>query len=116
MDLVAVRQAAGNAIEAIREDGKPRFLECRTYRFRAHSMFDAQLYRDQAEVQRWRERDPITQFTARLKEAQAVDDARLAELEAAAEAQVTQAVTFAESGTWEPAADLLRFVHSEVVA
>ena len=116
MDLVAVRQAAGNAIEAIREDGKPRFLECRTYRFRAHSMFDAQLYRDKAEVQRWRERDPITQFTARLKEAQAVDDARLAELEAAAEAQVTQAVTFAESGTWEPAADLLRFVHSEVVA
>ncbi|MEC9341784.1 MAG: pyruvate dehydrogenase (acetyl-transferring) E1 component subunit alpha [Pseudomonadota bacterium] len=116
MDLVAVRQAAGNAIEAIREDGKPRFLECRTYRFRAHSMFDAQLYRDKAEVEQWREQDPITQFTARLKEAQALDDVRLAELEAAAEAQITQAVTFAESGTWEPAADLLRFVHSEPAA
>ena len=116
MDLLAVRQAAGNAIEAIREDGKPRFLECRTYRFRAHSMFDAQLYRDQAEVEQWREQDPITQFSARLREAGTLDDACLTELQASAEKEVAEAVAFAEAGSWEPTADLTRFVHSEVAA
>jgi len=43
MDVVAVETAARRAVLAIRESGKPYFLECRTYRLRAHSMFDAQL-------------------------------------------------------------------------
>ena len=55
MDVVAVEAAARRAVAAIRADGKPYFLECRTYRFRAHSMFDAQLYRDKAEVEAWRQ-------------------------------------------------------------
>ncbi|MEQ8233020.1 MAG: thiamine pyrophosphate-dependent enzyme, partial [Gammaproteobacteria bacterium] len=50
MDVVAVEVAARRAVDAMRVDGGPRFLECRGYRFRAHSMFDAQLYRDKAEV------------------------------------------------------------------
>ena len=45
MDVVAVEAAARSAIVQIRKTGKPVFLECKTYRFRAHSMFDAQLYR-----------------------------------------------------------------------
>ena len=51
MDVVAVEAAARRAVHAVRESGKPYFLECRTYRLRAHSMFDAQLYRDKAEVE-----------------------------------------------------------------
>ena len=42
MDVVAVEAAARRAVEDIRGGGGPQFLECRTYRFRAHSMFDAQ--------------------------------------------------------------------------
>ena len=41
MDVVAVESAARRAVEEIRAGGGPQFLECRTYRFRAHSMFDA---------------------------------------------------------------------------
>ena len=59
MDPVAVEAAADRAVAAIRAGHGPRFLECRTYRFRAHSMFDPELYRDKAEVEQWRKRDPI---------------------------------------------------------
>src|SRR5512146_1187744 len=62
MDVVAVSEAATRAIERVRETGAPWFLECHAYRFRAHSMFDPELYRDKAEVEQWRKRDPIATF------------------------------------------------------
>src|SRR5512139_1226923 len=67
MDVLAVEAAAEAAVEAIRSGGGPRFLELSTYRFRAHSMFDPELYRDKAEVERWKQRGPIVTFSARLK-------------------------------------------------
>ena len=53
------RRPPRRAVEAIRGGGGPRFLELRTYRFRAHSMYDPDRYRDKAEIERWKERDPI---------------------------------------------------------
>jgi pyruvate dehydrogenase E1 component alpha subunit len=54
MDVVAVTDVAARAVERVRESGAPWFLECMTYRFRAHSMFDPELYRDKAEVEEWK--------------------------------------------------------------
>ena len=68
MDVVAVEAAARRAIGRIRETGRPHFLECATYRFRAHSMFDAQLYRDKDEVAEWRGKGPIVRFQGWLLE------------------------------------------------
>ena len=62
MDVVAVEAAARRAVERIRAGGGPQFLECRTYRFRAHSMFDAQLYRSKDEIEAWRKKGPIVRF------------------------------------------------------
>ena len=59
MDVLAVSDAAAKAVATVRE-GRPYLLECRTYRFRAHSMFDAELYRSKEEVAEWKKRDPIT--------------------------------------------------------
>ncbi len=59
MDVVAVLEAARQAVATIRDDGRPRFLECRTYRFRAHSMFDPELYRERTEVEEWRRKGPL---------------------------------------------------------
>ena len=53
------RDAAERAATPIRAGGGPHFLELRTYRFRAHSMYDPELYRDKAEVETWKQRDPI---------------------------------------------------------
>lgn len=48
MDVIAVEAATQRLAAQVRSGGGPALLECRTYRFRAHSMFDAQLYRDKA--------------------------------------------------------------------
>lgn len=113
MDVLAVEETAGNAIESIRNNGGPHFLELKTYRFRAHSMFDPELYREKAEVTEWKKRDPIELFSKRLREAKLLTDDDVAKLELEVSNEVERAVAFAEAGTWEPLEDLTRFVYSE---
>lgn len=113
MDVLAVDHAAARAVDAVRSGGGPHFLELRTYRFRAHSMFDAERYREKAEVRTWRERDPIDQLADRLRRDGLLDDATLADIEARVGAEVEAAVAFAEAGTLEPVETLTRFVTSE---
>jgi pyruvate dehydrogenase E1 component alpha subunit len=115
MDVLAVEAAAREAIDSIRAGEGPQFIEARTFRFRPHSMFDAELYREKKEVEEWKKRDPITTFLARLKEAEMVTDQDVADIERDVAAEVGEAVAFAEAGTWEPVEDLTRFVHSERV-
>jgi pyruvate dehydrogenase E1 component alpha subunit len=113
MDVLAVERAARDAVEAIRGGGGPAFLELRTYRFRAHSMFDPELYRAKDEVEDWKARDPIARYEARLRQAGLLDDEALAGIEASAAEEVERAIAFAEAGTWEPVSELTRFVTSE---
>jgi pyruvate dehydrogenase E1 component alpha subunit len=113
MDVLAVEAAAREAATAVRGAAGPYFLECRTYRFRAHSMFDAELYRERNEVEAWRHRCPIVTFTQRLREWGLLTDADLETLEQQVIAEIEEAVAFAEAGTWEPVEDLTRFVYSE---
>jgi pyruvate dehydrogenase E1 component alpha subunit len=115
MDVVAVEVAALRALDAIRAGAGPCFLECRTYRFRAHSMFDAQLYRDKEEIERWKAKGPIVRFEDWLAHSGLVFEDEVARLEQAAEAEVAAAIEFAESGTWEDTADLERFVTMDEV-
>jgi pyruvate dehydrogenase E1 component alpha subunit len=113
MDVRAVARAARDATLALREGGGPIFLELRTYRFRAHSMFDPELYREKAEVELWKERDPIPRLAGELRAAGALDDALRAQLESDVARELEAAVAFAEAGRWEPVEELLRFVTSE---
>jgi len=113
MDVLAVRDAARRAALEVRGGGGPAFLELRTYRFRAHSMFDPELYREKAEVEAWKERDPIPAFAARLAAEGALDGEARAALDGSVAREVEAAVAFAEAGSLEPAADLARFVVSE---
>ena len=112
MDVLAVEDAARTAVGAIRAGGGPQFLEFRTYRFRAHSMFDAQLYREKAEVEQWRQRDPIAGRDARLRELGYLTDADLSRIEADVAAEIAGAVAFAHAGTWEPVEALLDDVYT----
>lgn len=110
MDVVAVEVAARRAIATIRETGKPFFLECRTYRFRAHSMFDAQLYRDKDEVETWRAKDPIARFRDWALLANLIHSQDVARLEAEAAAEVQAAVAFAEAAPLEPVENLTKYL------
>lgn len=113
MDVLAVEEAARRAVDAVRSGGGPHFLELRTYRFRAHSMFDPERYREKAEVLRWQERDPITLLRSSMETAGQLAGEEWAQLQADAEAEVAAAVDFAEAGTLEPVEELTRFVYSE---
>jgi len=112
MDVRAVADSARRAVDAIRGGAGPHFLEARTYRFRAHSMFDPERYRDKAEVRKWRERDPIDTFTATLRDQGVVDDDVLKAMEEQIAAEVDDAVDFAENSPDEDVADLMQFVYS----
>ena len=113
MDVLAVEAAARRAAEAVRAGQGPYFLECRTYRFRAHSMYDPELYRSKTEVEEWKQRDPIMTLSRQMQEQNSLRDSDLAQMEREVASEVEQAVAFAESGTWEPVEDLTRFVYSE---
>ncbi|MGZ6143535.1 MAG: pyruvate dehydrogenase (acetyl-transferring) E1 component subunit alpha [Myxococcales bacterium] len=106
MDVVAVEEAAREAATAVREGTGPRFLELRTYRFRAHSLYDPELYREKKEVEEWKKRDPIALFEARLRAESLLADADQARLEGEVEREVKDALEFADAGTYEPVEDL----------
>lgn len=113
MDVLAVHEAARRAVDAVRSGAGPHFLELRTYRFRAHSMFDPERYREKAEVAHWIERDPITLLRNALKAAGQLSEDQWAGIQGDADGEVAAAVEFAEAGTPEPLDELARFVYSE---
>jgi len=116
MDVLGVDEAAKTAIEAVRAGGGPHFLEFRTYRFRAHSMFDAELYRERDEVDEWKERDPINLFREQLLADGVLTDELWQSMQDDVATEVVDAVAYAEAADWEPVEDLERFVYSEVGA
>ncbi len=116
MNVLAVHEAAKEAVARVRATQAPYFLELHTYRFRAHSMFDAELYRDKAEVERWKTHGPIHTFTDRLKAAGMMTEDDFAAIDREAMAEVDAAVAFAEAGTPEPVEQLARDVCTPAAA
>ena len=114
MSVIDAAKAANEAVEYIRSGKGPAFIEFLTYRFRAHSMFDAELYRDKAEVEQWKKKCPIILFENRIKEMGLWSDIDLKEIEDKINTTIDAAVEFANNGTLEPIEDLEKFVYSEV--
>lgn len=115
MDPVAVEAAARQAIEHVRAGAGPFLLECRTYRLRAHSMFDAQSYRSREEVEAWRQRDPLARLAAWMRDSHLMTPGEEAAIAAGVEDELAAALRFAQAGTLEPVAELERFVLMESV-
>ncbi|MCX5435308.1 pyruvate dehydrogenase (acetyl-transferring) E1 component subunit alpha [Streptomyces sp. NBC_00063] len=112
MDVEAMEHAARRATGAIRAGAGPHFLEARTYRFRAHSMYDPDRYRDKEEIERWKTRDPISQLMDRMRENGQLDDEELNAIERRAADELDRAVESAEQAPEEPVEDLLVHVTS----
>ncbi len=112
MDVFAVESAAREAIDAVRGSG-PVLLECRTYRLRAHSMYDAQLYRSHEEVAAWRDRGPIVTLTQAARSQGLLTEQDFQDALAAAEREVDGAVAFAEASLPEAVETLARHVYAE---
>ena len=110
MDVLACHAAAQEGAYHVRSGAGPFFLEFRTYRFRPHSMFDPELYREKSEVEHWRERDPVRTFTEKCLAEGILTDGDVAAIRTAAEQELADAVAYAEAGTWEDVSDLTRDV------
>jgi pyruvate dehydrogenase E1 component alpha subunit len=110
MDVLAVREAAERALEYVRDSGSPCFLELRTYRFRAHSMYDPDRYRDKAEVELWKQSDPIPRLTQQLVAQGSVTPERVQEWEAEIAREVDESIASADADPLEPVADLTRYL------
>ena len=115
MDVLAVREAVGRAVERARSEKTPTLLEARTYRFRGHSMRDpsAAIYRTKEEVEEEKKRDPIVTFRERLLREEVLDEAGWKLLAEEVEQVVREAVEFAEASPEPPAEWLLRDVYHE---
>jgi pyruvate dehydrogenase E1 component alpha subunit len=110
MDVMAVKHVMLDAMRRARE-GQPTLIEAITYRYRGHSVADAARYRTAEEVQSWRDQDPIERFYRQLLEAGRITEEQRAEIEARVDAQVEDAVAFAENSPQPDPAGLLDFLY-----
>jgi len=110
MDVMEVHKATTKALTAIRAGGGPMFIEFQTYRFRAHSMFDPDLYREADEIEQWKQRDPIVTFRERLLRDGDVTSDEIDQMWAAARAETEAAVEVADAAPLESVDTLLEFV------
>jgi pyruvate dehydrogenase E1 component alpha subunit len=113
MDVLTVENAAKQAVDIVRKQVKPFFLECITYRFRAHSMFDPELYREKSEIESWKARCPIMKLQESLQKQELLSDGQLSAINQEIEEQIALAIDFAENSPWESLEDLSRFVYYE---
>jgi pyruvate dehydrogenase E1 component alpha subunit len=118
MDPLEVRRAARRAVATIESGGGPVFIEFQTYRFRAHSMFDPDLYRDPAEIERWKQRDPIETLGGWLIDEDLVVGADIDAMWERARSETERAVSAADAAPIESVDTLLDDVtaHREVPA
>jgi pyruvate dehydrogenase E1 component alpha subunit len=114
MDVLAAEAAARQAADYVRSGNGPFLLELRTYRFRAHSMADPDLYRTKEEIEEWKKRDPILLFESRLQDWGMLTEADLARIEQEVGAEMDSAVQFAEMSPFEPVEELVKDVSAAV--
>ncbi|MCC6959625.1 MAG: thiamine pyrophosphate-dependent dehydrogenase E1 component subunit alpha [Dehalococcoidia bacterium] len=114
MDVMAVYEAAGEAIMRARRGGGPSLLECKTYRFYDHVGIRGLgvAYRDDSEVLEWRKRDPITMFERKLDEEGLLSAGEAAGIHETALAEVREAIAFAEASPFPDASALLEDVYT----
>jgi pyruvate dehydrogenase E1 component alpha subunit len=95
MDPEAVYESVDDAVERARDGEGPSLIVCDTYRYRGHYEGDPESYRDEAELEEWKERDPISTLADRLVNTEVIDREDVDELRAAAESEIDDAVSFA---------------------
>ena len=114
MNVLAVAQAAEEAVEHVRSGKGPYILEMQTYRYRGHSMSDPAKYRSKDEVSRMRqEHDPIDQAKTRMLEASIADEAKLKEIDKEIKDIVTAAAEFAQDSPEPDPSELWTDVYAE---
>jgi 2-oxoisovalerate dehydrogenase E1 component len=112
MDVLAVRETVGRAVERAREGGGPSLIECKTYRWYGHSRSDPRKYRTKEEEAAWKARDPIPNFAARLVEAGVATEEEIVGVEEKVEQAIEEATEFALGSPMPPVEELELYVYA----
>jgi pyruvate dehydrogenase E1 component alpha subunit len=94
-DVLAVCEAADNAIKRARSGGGPSLIECVTYRWKGHWTGDPEVYRTRAEVEEWMKKCPIKRLRKYMAENGLISESELDKIEEEAQSEVNEAVEFA---------------------
>ena len=113
MDVLEVHKASERILKKIRSGKGPYFLEIVTYRFRGHSMGDPERYREQEEVRKYQENDPIGIYQKHLLAEGLVTTEEIQEIETKVEAEVRDAIEFAESSPEPDPEALFQDIYAE---
>jgi TPP-dependent pyruvate/acetoin dehydrogenase alpha subunit len=105
-DILAVYETANAAIDRARAGQGPTLIECKTYRWYGHSEIDPAKYRIKEEVEAWKKRDPVKAFERKLRDKGLLDDAAVAQTTREINAEIDEAVEFAEQSPYADASEL----------
>ena len=111
MNVEAIHEAVAEAAARARRGDGPTLLEFRTYRFKGHSMSDPQKYRSKEEVEEYKQRDPIEQVLATIRENELLSEAEIEAINKKVKTQVEDAVKFAEESPWPDGMDAFKDVY-----
>jgi len=112
-DVVAVYEAAAEAISRAREGKGPSLVECKTYRHRGHFEGDPCVYREQDELQEWKKKDPLVNFEKKLLDMGVLSEAKVSEIKGSIEKELAEAVQFAEESPLPDVSELLDDVYTD---
>ena len=116
-DILTVRKTAEKAIKRARDGEGPTLIENKTYRIRGHFEGDPQKYRTEAEVKTWQDKnDPITRFSKILFEKKLLTKKREKEIWDEVEAELKEAVAFAEESPFPQAEEALEDLYQEATS
>ena len=113
MDPVVVAESVKEAVDRARKGDGPTFLEMKTYRYKGHSMSDAQKYRTKDEVAEYQKIDPITKVLDMIKKNKWATDKEIQAIQNQVKAIVKEAVDFAESSPFPSNDSLYQNVYAE---
>jgi pyruvate dehydrogenase E1 component alpha subunit len=112
MNVIEMQQRTEQALQLVRSGEGPFFLEAITYRFRGHSMADPEFYRDKAEVEHWRQMDPINTFSQALLAGGQFTQEEIDVTWRQAEAEVEEAERFAEESPFPEVSSLMDNIYA----
>ena len=112
-DVLAVYEAAYEAVALARKGGGPSLVECKTYRMRGHFEGDPMTYRDESLTREWEEKDPILLFEKKLLKSKVLTQPDLDAMIPGIEKEIEEAVEFADQSPFPDPSELMTDVYSE---
>lgn len=114
-DVLAVYEAANEAIDRARNGQGPTLIECKTYRHRGHFEGDPTVYRDKEEVQEWLEKDPILRLINYMLENNVATEDDIKNINKEIASEIDEAIKFAEESPFPPVEAAVEDIYTDIV-